>query len=82
MLRFKKGVINEQTDPTKANLGDQGIEKFWKIYNEGTGAPWRKTLTLKNIDKGGYDCELFQKPSDDTPIDTLRMHLTFKNVKI
>ena len=57
MLRFKKGVINEQTDPTKANLGDAGQEKFWKLYNEGTDAPWRKTMSQKN--KDGYDLELF-----------------------
>ena len=35
-----------------------------------------------NKEKGGYDLELFQKPSTETPIDTLRMHLTFKNTKI
>ena len=82
MLRFKKGVINEQTDPTKANLGDEGQEKFWKLFNEGTEAPWRKTLSMLHKDKGGYDLELFQKPSTDTPIDTLRVHMTFKDTKM
>lgn len=37
---------------------------------------------MLNKEKGGYDLELFQKPSTDTPIDTLRLHITFKNVKI
>jgi len=59
MLRFKKGVINEQTDPTKANLGDAGLEKFWKLYNEGIGEPWRKTLSLINKEKGGFDLEVY-----------------------
>ena len=46
MLRFKKGVINEEKDPSKGNLGEAGIDKFWRVYNEGTEKPWRKTIDV------------------------------------
>lgn len=87
MLRFKDGMINqkeEDRDQSKPNLGEAGEEKFYRLLSENHDSKykWRKMIEIGDKKKNTYSGTIYQKPSDETPIDTLWSDLRMNNVTI
>jgi len=83
MLKMKEGAVDvKDVSAAKSNLGSQEMtDVFWPLYNDdpaSEGTKWRKMLDVKN-DKLGYSGQVFQAPSTNSPMDVVRMELTFKN---
>lgn len=72
-------MINQkesERDPNKANLGEAGKEKFFKILEEQHDAKfkWRKMVEMN---KTGQDFTgtLWMRPCEETPIDMIWLEL-------
>ena len=61
-----------ERDPSSANLGDAGKEKFFKILEEKHDAKykWRKMVDMNKKDNE-FIGTLYMRPCEETPIDMI-----------
>ena len=73
MNRVYSSSVGDPGIASHIHLGEHDIGHFWELYNEDI-SKWRKTLDVK---VKGYSGTIWQRSTDNSPIDLLRTELRF-----